>query len=307
MKHRLFLGTSFTLLAMLAYSLLAVLVKKNAAVLPIPMVIFAQCLLCCCFMLMIMLCQSGPNGLRHSLKTTVFPLHLIRIAANLSINYLLFFSVKYIPLINSMLLANTAPLMVPFIAYFFMRQKINHQLWLPLLLGFVGVSIVLRPSGHFFQAGGLLALGAAATSAITLLVVRKLSATDSPNTINLYFFLFSSIIAGLIAIPYWVPLSFALCEILFVMGILFFICQYLMTYALIFIHAELVGALMYSRVIYSACLSIFIWQFFPSPLCLFGISLAFVGCLWCVYVEYAHHQQTKNTAIDLQKDLVPDS
>jgi drug/metabolite transporter (DMT)-like permease len=294
-KHRLFLGISFTLLAMLAYSLLAVLVKTHASTLPIPIVIFAQCMLCCAFMLMIVLTQSGFKGLRGSLKTMVFPLHMIRILANLSINYLLFFSVKYIPLVNSMLLANTAPLMVPFIAYFFMRQKINHQLWLPLCIGFIGVSIVLRPSGDFFQAGGLLALGAAATSAITLVVVRKLSATESPTTINLYFFLFATFIAAFIAFPYRIPLSFDLCKILFIMGILFFICQYLMTYALIFIHAELVGALMYSRVIYSALLSIVLWQFFPSPLCLLGISLAFVGCLWCIYIEYAHHQLAKQT------------
>lgn len=300
MKHRLFLGISFTLLAMLAYSLLAVLVKTHAAILPIPIVVFAQCLLCSCFMLVIVLGQSGLKGLRQSLKTTVLPLHLIRIAANLSINYLLFFSVKYIPLVNSMLLANTAPLMVPFIAYFYMHQRINHQLWLPLLVGFIGVSIVLKPSGDFFQVGGLLALGAAATSAITLLVVRKLSATDSPNTINLYFFLFATLITGLVALPYGIPLSLAVCKTLFIMGALFFICQYLMTYALIFIHAELVGALMYSRVIYSAMFSIIIWQLFPSPRCLLGMGLACIGCLWCVYVEYAHHQQTKDS--DAQDD-----
>lgn len=285
MKNKLFLGAILTLVGMLFYSIQTAIIKVEMPILPpLPVVIFIQSVTALLFVFSLMF--RNKKSILNILHTRQLGLQLMRTVFSLIISYTLFSAVQHIPLVNAMLLANTAPLMVPFLAYFFMSQPINHRLWLPMLIGFLGVAFVLHPDGHIFNPFSFLAIIAAVMMASSILAVRKLAKTDSSETITFYFFLFSAIFSGIAAIYFWVPMTLHMWIATISIGILYFFSQYALTQSLHYANAELVSALLYSNIIYSVIISFLFWGTFPTWLTIFGTLLVMLGGVLCIYEEY---------------------
>ena len=287
MNYNLPLGIMLSLLASFFYASQTAIIKVQAGALPpLPVVIFIQSLVSL-ILILPFLFKNGSSNVRRILTTQKLHLHFLRTLFSLSISFLLFYAVTFIPLVNGMLLANTAPLMVPFIAYLFLSQKINHHLWLPILTGFAGVIMVLNPDARIFNPASLLALGAAVAMASTMLTVRRLAVTESTETTAFYFFLLSTIISSVIAIKFWIPVNLHMLLVMASIGALYFLTQYASTAALRYINAQLVGTLFYSNIIYAAVMSLFIWHILPGATTLVGMVLIIAGGIYYIRVEHA--------------------
>jgi drug/metabolite transporter (DMT)-like permease len=284
-----------TLISTLSYAILTAIVKSQSTAIPTPVIIFIQSLVTLILILPIIL-KSGIQSAKTALHSCFIPLHLVRTIFSLGISYFLFFAVSYIPLVNAVLLANTAPLMVPFIAYFFMKQKMNHKLWIPILIGFAGIILVLQPDSHLFNPATLLALGAGVCMASSMLLVRKTSKCDGSTTISFYYFFLSTIISGLVAIWFWVPLPLHAWLILIGEGVLFFIVQYALAAALQNVPPEIVSSLYYSNIIFAAIIAAIFWHVALAPLVIGGIVLTCLGGILCIQVQ---SRATKAAAISI--------
>jgi len=295
MKPNLFIAIALSLLATFFYASQTAIVKAYAATVPLPMIIFIQCLTGLLLFILIFFIRG------YKAKEIIFTqnrkIHLLRTLCSLSVAFCLFTAVKYIPLVNAMLLANVAPMIVPFLAYFFLSQSINHQIWLPILIGFIGVGFVLHPDGHFFHLASLLAFGSSVFAAGTIVMVRNLSRTDSSETITFYFYFFGTLLTSVFALKYWVPISAWMAVILIGVGVLYFASQYLITYALRLASAEFVSSLMYMNIVYSAVISILMWHVTPSVLTWLGIALTIMGGILCIRVE---HRQNRYIYIETE-------
>lgn len=286
MKYNLPLGVALGLLAALAYSAQTAVVKVEITSLPpLPVVIFIQSLIALLLVLPLIL-KDGKSNAKALLSTHKIWLHMLRTVFSLSISYLLFYAVTLIPLVNGLLLANTAPLIIPFLGYLFLSQKINHRLWMPLLIGYLGVALALHPDARLFNPGSLLALAAAVGMAASILTVRKIAATDDTKTTLFYFFLFSSLLSGLVSLPFWTSLTLSMLPILFTIGALYFLTQLASTTALKYINAQLAGSLFYSNIIYAAIISLIVWNTLPTEPTVAGIVLIIVGGILCIRVEH---------------------
>ena len=291
MRHRVLLGALLTLLGALFYSSLTALVKAfSGGELPLPMLVFMQSVVSLLIFLPFLF-RGGLVSAKKIVTTKKLSIHLLRAISSLSISYFLFSAVKFIPLVSAMLLANISPLILPFIAYFFLGKKIKHHLWIPIIIGFIGITLVLHPDGKIFQLGALLAVGAAIGVAVSSLSVRQLSATDSTETIMFYFFLLSTVISGIISVKYWVPLSSTLWLVLVGAGIIYFASQYLISAALALASAQLVSTLLYANIIFSALFSMMIWHHFPSILTWIGIVITVLGGILCIRAEHQYHKR----------------
>lgn len=290
MKYHLPLGVLFALLGALVFSVQAAIVKAQALALPLPMILFMQCVTGL-ILLIPFLFWKGRAGAKKILITKNMPFHVLRAVLSLGISFFLFESIKYIPFVNAMLLANIAPLIVPFIAYFALSQKINHRLWIPILIGFLGVALVLQPDGNMIHPAALLALGASFFAAIALVVIRRLSITDSSETIIFYFFICASLVSGAMAWTCWIPLSMHLWLTLIVVGVLYSCSQFFVTLALRFANPQLVSSLLYMNIVNSAIISALIWRVMPTWLTMIGIVLTIFGGVLCIRVEHQHRQR----------------
>ena len=95
---------------------------------------------------------------RASLATRVPQLHLLRGLAGLGAMYCFYYAVARMHLGEAMLLKMTAPLFIPFVALFWLREKLSGRVLLALAIGFGGVTLVISPDLRQFDPVALIAL-----------------------------------------------------------------------------------------------------------------------------------------------------
>ena len=97
-------------------------------------------------------------------------------------------SILYIPIVNGTLLFNTAPLFIPLLMTVFLKKKVEKSTWFAVLIGFVGIIIIIKPTEAIFtQTGNLVGLFSGFCLAIAYLLMKSLSGTD-PNIRIIFYY-----------------------------------------------------------------------------------------------------------------------
>ncbi len=213
-----------------------------------------------------------------SVKTKHPWLHVVRALAGLLSQALMFVAVKKIPLVNAVLLSNSAPLFIPLVTWLWLKEKIGTVVWLSLLVGFVGVIIVLRPSASLLSnPAALLATSAALFSAFALVSVNQLSQTDPTKRILFYYFLISTIATAPFAIATWKAPTAGEWGLLAGIGVSMAASQLLIILAYQHATAARIAPFNYTVVIFSGAIGWVVWRNALTPLSLVGILLITVG------------------------------
>jgi drug/metabolite transporter (DMT)-like permease len=265
-------GIFFILLAFLCFTSMFAMSRFTAKLVSTPMILFFQSILCLPFMI--------PWVVKHgmeSFKTRHFGLIFVRTCCGFISYGLTFLAVQKISLVNTMLLSNSAPLLVPFVIWIWMKVKINHRLWPGIFLGFIGIILILRPNREIFDLGAFYALGAAGAIAINILSLRLLAHAEKGHTVLLYYFGISTLLSLPLCILYWQPLSWEAAWQLVCIGILGAIGQFAYLKAFHYGKASQLSPFIYAAVIYAA---FFDWALFgkiPDLLAVLGIVLVCGG------------------------------
>lgn len=153
-----------------------------------------------------------PGILKHgvsSLKTQRFGLHLFRGIVGVAGFYLMYAGLEHIPLVDATLLRQSAPLCVPLISLLWLRQPVPRRHYLPLLLGFLGVVIILRPQDMSLSTWHILSFVSAITLALSMVCTFKLGETEPSHRVLFYYFALSVIcivpftLPSIADIPMW--------------------------------------------------------------------------------------------------------
>ena len=103
--------------------------------------------------------------------------------------FIIFYSLKHIPInIFTMLLATT-PFFLVIFAKIILKEKLNLISWLAIIIGFLGVAIVLKPSNSEVNIYVFLMLIVATTNAISFTLVSKYSYIASSYGYTFYSYL----------------------------------------------------------------------------------------------------------------------
>jgi drug/metabolite transporter (DMT)-like permease len=133
----------------------------------------------------------------------LWPVHFLRAAVKLIGLTAGFFAITMLPLSTFTAIAFTAPLFVTLGSVLFLGERLRWIRSGALLLGFIGVLIVLRPTEAPVGQGTFIAIGAAICVAIVVLLLKYSSVRDGSRRI-VSINLFISVILGLIlVIPFW--------------------------------------------------------------------------------------------------------
>ena len=136
------------------------------------------------------------------LRTGRLGLHVIRTASSLTSMFFWFTALTLLPLAEATSLSFTAPLFATVGAAIFLAEDVRLRRWLAVVFGFVGALIILRPGIEVVTPGAFLMLAGAVFVAMSILLVKVLSRTESPNTMVLMVALIATPIS---AIPlFWV-------------------------------------------------------------------------------------------------------
>ncbi len=270
--HKLSLGIMLIMLAFFCSAVMSTFSKAAAGVPPL-MMLFLQYGIS--FLVFV---PSALRGGRSGLKTEHLWLQLFRSAAGSVCQLLFFIAVGSIPLLDSVLLSNAAPLFIPLVVYVWFRKTVQPLVWVSLLIGLAGVVLIIKPGPQMFQnPASLLALLAGVFSALALVATNKLTETDPPTRILIYNFGFSTFLLLPLFIWAWKLLTIRQWLLLFGVGVFYAATQYLIILAYRYASATELSPFNYTVVIFSGLLG---WWFFgnvPDATAVIGTILICAG------------------------------
>ena len=233
-----------------------------------------------------------PWALRHGLtdlKTTRLTLHSVRALSGLLSQALFFIAVKHMSLVDAVLLVNAAPLFIPLVVLVWFGTRIPPVVWGGLVVGFAGVLLILQPSASMFDnPAALIAATAALFSAIALVTVNRLTETDGPDTILFYYFLISTVAAGVVAIMDWSTPRGNEWWLLIGVGVFMALAQLFIVLAYRFATAAQISPFNYSVVVFSGLIGWWVWGNVPNSIALIGIALVCAGGILAIVFGGPH-------------------
>lgn len=231
------------------------------------------------------------------LKTNHIKWHLLRSGLNVFAMLIFFYALSITPLAVVQALSFSAPLFATVMAVIFLGEKVRLRRWMAIIIGFTGVLIILRPGAAPIELGSLLVLGSAAIWALTMIVIKHLSNTDSPLTITAYVTIFLSILSLIPALFFWKwPQGLQWGWLLFaaVTGTL---GQLLLAKAFAYAETSIVLPFDFAKIIWSAGLGYVFFGEYVSVYTFLGGAIIFAGAC---YVAIRERQLEKSKPHSVQ-------
>ncbi|ROS01003.1 drug/metabolite transporter (DMT)-like permease [Sinobacterium caligoides] len=229
----------------------------------------------------------------NSLHTQRLPLHLLRGLSGALCFFIYYTSIEHIPLVEATLLRNSAPLCVPLVVLIMLNQRIARQRWIPLIIGFIGIAIVLRPSDGSLNLYHILGLGAALCYALSMVSTQMLSTTEPNHRILFYYFTISLACLLPFSIGHWreIPL-FAWPWLIFI-GAALYLSLRLYTYAYSLADAAILSPISYFSVVGAGIIGWAVWGHSPDPLSVIGILLVCTGGISVILIGHVKSKKIK--------------
>jgi drug/metabolite transporter (DMT)-like permease len=225
---------------------------------------------------------------RSILHTKRLGLHCVRGIVGI-LSYVLFFmALKTTPLVDGVLLNNTAPIWVPFIAFLWLKVRMRKEIWLTIAVGFLGILAILKPDAGVFLKGSFFALLSGIFTALALTVVARLKSTESTITILFYF--------SLLGIITMIPLGFTIPsqrDLMFLLGVGVsgFLGSALLAYSFEHGKVSALAPLAYTTVVFSGIFDWLIWHHIPDLLTFLGMILVIGGSILSIHFEQRYQRK----------------
>ena len=198
---------------------------------------------------------------------------------------LTFGAYSVMPMAETNALMFTASLFIPVLGVLFLNERVGVYRWSAVLIGFVGVVVMLKPSGDVYLLGVGLALGAALMQAILQVVLRHLGPHERPETVTFYFFAIGIAVTAL-AMPF-VAVTPTLDEIPLLLGVGLSgsAAQWCLTVAFRNAPAAVVAVFNYSGIIWATLFGWLIWNDWPLPTVFIGAAIVIASNLLIIWRE----------------------
>jgi drug/metabolite transporter (DMT)-like permease len=276
--HNLARGIALIVTAFFCSALMGACSKSLHQLSPLLTLFFQYAIGFLCFL------PSGMRmGLEH-LRTRRLGLQVFRSVVGSACQLLFFMSLQSLPLLDSSLLSNAAPLFIPVVVWIWFRKSISLRVAFSLLIGLAGVLLVIHPGPQLLHdPASLLALGSGILSAVALVATNKLAETDPPARTLLYNFGVSAVLLIPVAVPVWKPFSGRAWLTLVAVGVLFALTQWFIILAYRYASAAELSPFNYSVVIFSGLLGWIIYGNVPAPEAILGTAFICGGGIFSIY------------------------
>ena len=189
---------AYTLISIFFFSFMGIFIRKSCESIHIFEVIFFRNLLACIIIIPLM----------YSAGLTAFKMYrpglLIWRAIFVSLGMFAGFSaLTLIPLAQATAISFTTPIFVTILAIFLFGEIIKFRRIAAILVGFIGMLIIVQPGVESISLGVILAFVGAFFHSINLLIVKKLTAFERPNTIIVWMVIMLVPISFVPAIFVW--------------------------------------------------------------------------------------------------------
>lgn len=175
-----------------------------------------------------------------------------RAATNLCAMLLFFYALTIAPLAQVTALGFSFPIFLALLAVPILGEKIGPRRWLAILAGFGGVLVIVRPGFQAVSAGDLMTLASAAMWAVTVIIIKTLSRTESSLTITAYMAIMMAVLSLPIALSVWSWPSAWMWLLLLAIGLSGTVGQWMLTESLRLADTSVVTPIDYLRLVWVA-------------------------------------------------------
>ncbi|RLQ87078.1 DMT family transporter [Notoacmeibacter ruber] len=190
-------GPALIIIAGAFFALTNTLLQYGAMVQGIPpaRLTFWQYLIAFCFMIPWIVARG-----RAALRTGHAVMHVLRVATAVGGVQLWTMGLAHVPIWQAIALIMLSPFFVTLGAHFLLKEETTIERWAALTLGFGGGMIILAPLSEDFSAYALYPVCAAALWAASSLFTKRMTRTESAETLTVYLLLLLTPFNALIAL-----------------------------------------------------------------------------------------------------------
>ena len=193
----------------------------------------------------------------------------------------------------------TTPLFTTILAIIILKEKIRFHRTAALLIGFLGIIVIVRPGYVPLELGATLLLASALSFSFVLIIIKKLSAIDSSQTIIIYHLLFATPIFFVLSLFYWETVSLNQLLIFTFMGASGLLSHWCLAQAFKLSDTTFVMPLQFTKLIWASLIGFFIFAESPDMWTWFGGVIIFISV---VYIAYREAFKKKGTEKQIQVD-----
>jgi drug/metabolite transporter (DMT)-like permease len=250
--------------------------STSASAAAIVTVQYAICMLLC-------LPTALRPGLSH-LRTQRWRLHLLRGAAGVLGFYLYYAALANVPLVDALLLRQSAPLVVPLVMWAWSRERIAAAHWAPLIAGFIGVAVILRPDTGGVSAWHVAGFASALALAISMVATFHLAVTEPVARVLFYYFALSLLCVAPFGLGDLAGIRWQDWLAMLYVGVSLYYTLDLYTRAYGMAPASAIAPINYLAVVLGGLWGWLIWQQLPDLWSVLGSALVIGGGLLTIYL-----------------------
>jgi drug/metabolite transporter (DMT)-like permease len=254
------------------------IVKWSAGSIEVVQIAFVRFVVSLAIVMIFMAPKAGGLGI---LRTRRPIEHLLRGICSTFELLAFYIAISLIPLPTAMSIVSASPIFGTLLGVIALHERLKFGGWIAIMAGFAGVLLVVQPEegvGSFYGTAAVLTSVVLWTTA--QLLARRLSTTESNDTILFYYAVTGTILMG-VAMPFfWVtptPLEWAA---LATVGALGCLGQYLLILAFRFAPLSLVAPFEYSALIWASLYGWLFWGDVLGPVALAGVIIVVCACLY---------------------------
>ncbi|MBP2299134.1 DMT family transporter [Azospirillum picis] len=224
------------------------------------------------------------EGVANVFAVRRLPLHVLRVVVMTVDVACFYWAVGYLPLADVMTIYMSAPLIVTALSVLVLREAVGWRRWVAVLVGFVGVVIVLNPTGRFDLWPSLVALAGAFIFSCGVISTRMLRSASSLTLVGNQ--MVGGILIGGVALPFsWSLPGWADFLLLGLLGVSALAGHAMMNRSLQLSPAAVVVPFQYVSILWAVALDLVVWGTAPTARMGLGALLIIGSGLFIVYRE----------------------
>ena len=228
-----------------------------------------------------------------SIRVTRLRLHAVRAGCVVFSAFIYIIGLRYLPLADMTAIGFSTPLFVTALATFLLGEVVGWRRWSAVVVGFLGILVITKPTGDVVTLAVLFPIGSAFWTSIRDMVTRRMVTTESSNAI-LITSTAAVMIASLCTAPFgWhvpTPRDFTL---MVCAGLFSGFGHYFMIESFRHAEAVIVSPFRYLTIVWAIMLGYLIWGDFPDEYVISGVILVICSGLYILHREIVVRRQRR--------------
>ena len=261
-------GILWIMAAGVVLTVMSAMIKSLGSRIPVLEILFVR--------QMVMSALLTPRMLRNPAAAFATPnlkLHLLRVALSVVAMTAGFTAIVHLTLADAVAVSFSRSFFVTIFAMLILHEVVTRQRWIAVVLGFVGVVIMVRPSPEGLDPYAALGLLSAACVGLIMVIIRKLAQKEPLATVLTYQAVGVGAVFALPALWLWVPPTPQEWSLLILIGVLSAIGQSFNFNGFRVGEATAVASADYLRLVYAAVLGVIVFGEWPTLNGLLGAAL----------------------------------